>query len=46
VGGLALVQPVQGVYLLFGAVDAGGMVIIITHDRELASMCDEVLRLD
>ena len=32
--------------LLRERADAGGMVIIITHDRELASMCDEVLRLD
>ena len=32
--------------LLRERADAGGMVIIITHDRELASMCDEELRLD
>ena len=32
--------------LLRERADAGGMVIIVTHDRELASMCDEVLKLD
>ena len=32
--------------LLRERAETGGMVIIITHDRELAGMCDEVLRLD
>ena len=31
--------------LLRERADSGGMVIIITHDRELAGMCDEVLTL-
>ena len=32
--------------LLRERADRGGMVIIITHDRELAGACDEVLKLD
>jgi len=32
--------------LLRERADQGGMVIIITHDRELASACDDILTLD
>ena len=34
------------VHILKERADRGTLIIIITHDRELAAMCDEVLDLE